>query len=483
MTLPTHITNGFHLDEAIAMIDLCRRTHELFTHAPTVVAPPGQSAVVTDWRAPYGALYQDKWHYVHAFSDAASGLQVLLTKKANQQQYAIAFVGPPAANPTHRASTDRSGQPLVQEIAITRGDSGAPPAAATAQTSEYLGALTTGMPTTHESVLYPPLAAEQETPPAGARVHGPWYAIFARVQRDIEIFFDILVNPKFARPLLLDLIHGKPEEKPAKMAAIGAAITVRHNQASGAQVVQVLSETLQQISSGQKEPSSVALDEIIAQTIGEQPIMADLTAGLDLYSTGHGVGGCLAALCALQLKRKWETRIDFPNFAIKMYNFGSPKIGNRAFVDYYNQLMGGYSYRIQNLLDGATYEPQSQAPFPYNLQLLLPGTDYVRQGETYYLVYAHIDEARLFSGWGKTSFTFNFMGANRPFLPLPFAHNPEGYQELLIDARDHQAPLQKLLPPFVEQFSEQSYRLYAKWQERGLKLQQLMQQWQGPPRA
>jgi hypothetical protein len=51
MTLSTHIISGFHLDEAIAMIDLCRRTRELFTHAPTVITPPGQAAAVTDWRA------------------------------------------------------------------------------------------------------------------------------------------------------------------------------------------------------------------------------------------------------------------------------------------------------------------------------------------------------------------------------------------------------------------------------------------------
>lgn len=178
---------------------------------------------------------------------------------------------------------------------------------------------------------------------------------------------------------------------------------------------------------------------------------------LEIYLTGHGAGGCLAALCALYLKRKWESQIDFPYFSLKMVNFGSPKIGNQAFADYYSGQMKSFSYRVQNLLDGATYEPVLAAPFPYNLQLLLPGVDYVRNGDEYHMAYAHIGEAFILAGVGSPKLEFNFRGPFKPVL-MPFSHGPDGYKQMLVAAQQLQdtywRPLQQVAAKVDTQYKE-----------------------------
>lgn len=169
---------------------------------------------------------------------------------------------------------------------------------------------------------------------------------------------------------------------------------------------------------------------------------------MEIYSSGHGAGGCLAALCALYLKRSWESRLDFPFFNLKMINFGSPKLGNKAFVDYYATHLKEYSYRVQNLLDGATYEPSQSVPFPYNLQLRLPGVDYVRDGDVYYMTYEHVGEPYLLGGIGTSSSDYHFRGLLSSTAIVPFAHSAAGYKQMLIETRKLQEtywkPIQRL---------------------------------------
>jgi len=207
----------------------------------------------------------------------------------------------------------------------------------------------------------------------------------------------------------------------------------------------------------------------------------ELTAGFEVYVTGHGTGGCVAALCALQLKRKWELRIDFPTFNLKMYNFGSPKIGNKIFVEYYNQQLQGFSYRIQNLLDAATYEPMTQAPFPYNLPLWLPGVDYVRYGSEYFTTYEHIGEACLLPGLGNPTPGFHFKPGSRPFLPLPFPHDPEGYRAMVSEARDRQAALLVPAQQLVTKLNEQKNHFLTKFKHQSAQFQKVVAQFQGKP--
>lgn len=207
----------------------------------------------------------------------------------------------------------------------------------------------------------------------------------------------------------------------------------------------------------------------------------ELVGGFEVYVTGHGSGGCLAALCALRLKRKWEMRIDFPSFNLKLYNFGSPKIGNKVFVEYYNQQMQGFSYRVQNLLDATTYEPMVQAPFPYNLSLLLPGVDYVRQGAEYFTLYEHIGTACVFYGLGSPTQDYHFAKGSKSLLPLPFPHDAAGYRALLSEAQKWQTAVLAPAQQMATKLNERKNQWMSRFQKQSAELQKVLAQWQTKP--
>ncbi|CAN0253869.1 unnamed protein product, partial [Discosporangium mesarthrocarpum] len=73
--------------------------------------------------------------------------------------------------------------------------------------------------------------------------------------------------------------------------------------------------------------------------------------------TGHSLGGALATLTTLDLVR------EYPGVQITMYNFGSPRVGNRqareAFVDLYDSLVGD-SFRVVNDLDVVARLPRGR---------------------------------------------------------------------------------------------------------------------------
>jgi triacylglycerol lipase len=50
-----------------------------------------------------------------------------------------------------------------------------------------------------------------------------------------------------------------------------------------------------------------------------------------VISVGHSLGGALASLAALDIKQ------NVPGKTVSCYTFGSPKVGNKAFADFYNK--------------------------------------------------------------------------------------------------------------------------------------------------
>lgn len=71
---------------------------------------------------------------------------------------------------------------------------------------------------------------------------------------------------------------------------------------------------------------------------------------IDLYITGHSLGGPIASLCAAWLRAGGIPGI---RFNIKCYTFASPKPGNDAYASNFDMALtnGGYCYRIANSLD------------------------------------------------------------------------------------------------------------------------------------
>mmetsp|Transcript_10795 Transcript_10795/g.44970 ORF Transcript_10795/g.44970 Transcript_10795/m.44970 type:complete len:686 (-) Transcript_10795:74-2131(-) len=75
-----------------------------------------------------------------------------------------------------------------------------------------------------------------------------------------------------------------------------------------------------------------------------------------LFVTGHSLGGALATLAAADMA------VLYPELRLTMYNYGSPKVGNHAFVSLYNRLVRD-SARIVNASDFVARMPRQDWNF------------------------------------------------------------------------------------------------------------------------
>ncbi|CAB1113920.1 unnamed protein product [Ectocarpus sp. CCAP 1310/34] len=71
-----------------------------------------------------------------------------------------------------------------------------------------------------------------------------------------------------------------------------------------------------------------------------------------VYITGHSLGGALATLATLDHCRR------YPEAKVTMYNFGSPRVGNKAFAELYDSFVGD-SFRVVNNLDIVARMPRA----------------------------------------------------------------------------------------------------------------------------
>ncbi|XP_027367473.1 uncharacterized protein LOC113873520 isoform X2 [Abrus precatorius] len=67
-----------------------------------------------------------------------------------------------------------------------------------------------------------------------------------------------------------------------------------------------------------------------------------------VYVTGHSLGGALATLLALELSSNQLAKQG--TISISMYNFGSPRVGNKRFAEVYNEIVKD-SWRVVNHRD------------------------------------------------------------------------------------------------------------------------------------
>lgn len=93
-----------------------------------------------------------------------------------------------------------------------------------------------------------------------------------------------------------------------------------------------------------------------AQTL-QNGIAQLIPNGADLYIAGHGVGGALAALAALWLE---SGNID-RTFNIKVYSYGSPKVGNDYLASGFDALFTTkqMAYRVYSSLDTVPQTPMT----------------------------------------------------------------------------------------------------------------------------
>ncbi|KAG0615812.1 hypothetical protein M758_5G068700 [Ceratodon purpureus] len=87
---------------------------------------------------------------------------------------------------------------------------------------------------------------------------------------------------------------------------------------------------------------------LLQASIGVSDIDNDPAQSWQVYSTGHSLGGALATLFALELSSSKLAKKG--HIRVTMYNFGSPRVGNKRFADMYNQAIKD-SWRVVNHRD------------------------------------------------------------------------------------------------------------------------------------
>ncbi|KAM0842410.1 hypothetical protein ACQ4PT_058395 [Festuca glaucescens] len=75
---------------------------------------------------------------------------------------------------------------------------------------------------------------------------------------------------------------------------------------------------------------------------------AEIIAKWHIYVTGHSLGGALATLLVLELSSSQMAKNGV--IFVTVYNFGSPRVGNRRFADVYNAKVKD-SWRVVNHRD------------------------------------------------------------------------------------------------------------------------------------
>jgi len=190
--------------------------------------------------------------------------------------------------------------------------------------------------------------------------------------------------------------------------------------------------------------------EKILQFLEEQLLskLSPLTEPIEVWVTGFSLGAALCQVVGLSLRR-WFGSADAGGFLIKVYAIASPKIGNQAFIDFYNQQIGAeLCYRIENALDIVPTYPYDP-PFP--IGAIAP--EGLKLGNLYLGKYGNGGEAIAIAGPGEQSASISIPGLLSIPFTVPMPHSPETYLKLLRDQKqfwDQWArPLKDIARPFL----------------------------------
>ncbi|KAK4769300.1 hypothetical protein SAY86_027450 [Trapa natans] len=92
----------------------------------------------------------------------------------------------------------------------------------------------------------------------------------------------------------------------------------------------------------------IRIISILKTAIGYKDGAGDSWCKWHVYVTGHSLGGALATLLALELSSSQLSKRGV--ISVTMYNFGSPRVGNRRFAELYNEKVKD-SWRVVNHRD------------------------------------------------------------------------------------------------------------------------------------
>jgi hypothetical protein len=80
--------------------------------------------------------------------------------------------------------------------------------------------------------------------------------------------------------------------------------------------------------------------------------LKDAYPSAKIFVTGHSLGGALAVLAAVDLKKNF-----YPRTYMILYTYGQPRVGNEAFSDFIFSQLDGYYVRVTHYDDAVAHLP------------------------------------------------------------------------------------------------------------------------------
>ena len=397
MTVSKKIQSGFSWDEALFLAKLSKEAYQVFQHKTSLQG--------TELKELFMLLYpRQNWDIVHIISNRNTTVRGLIFKHKGRHQYVLVFRG--VAKTQEESASDTVN--MLSEISW-------------------------------ELVNYPTGFSSRI-----CVVQWFWSA-YQSIADQIRFFFKTLTGQLEAEDFQV-LKQLNPEQRLACIGAIADAGAVRLGSSFGQKVRESIFQGLR----NQDITNNVAIDTENNSYVSLEKSLIELTPitnSLEVYVTGHSLGGSLANLCALALKQT----IKKTHIALKVYTLGAPKTGNQSFADYYNQEIGaGFSYRIENTLDYAPLIPFA-LPFPFNF--LLGNT--LQMGEYYLGDYAGVGEVHTVTGLGSQGISLSSGGAFELLGGIPFPHGFDVYIQLLEEQQHYWVsllrPVRNVMGDFIGQ--------------------------------
>ncbi|MBC5793736.1 hypothetical protein H5968_00845 [Sphaerospermopsis sp. LEGE 00249] len=399
MTTSMKLRRGFSFDEAILMTNFSKYAYDVFQYDDGSVDD-------VEIKTVYKALYRNQgWELVHCVRNDDTNIRALVlknTQSSNNQQYAIAW----------RGSAGMSDGSINLDNVVSDID--------------------------WKLVDYGNLATRQ------AKVVRGFHLAFESVADEVQFFFKTLrgeLKPSDFRRLY----NLPPLRKFACLTALADAGSIR----LGTEFEEQAQDLVQQIFADGEIDDDEELQKVLSFL--EEELLSKLTPlnePIEIWSTGHSLGGSVCQLAGLALRR-WFGSVSSGGLQIKVYAIAACKIGNQDFVDFYNKQIGSeLSYRIENTLDAIPTIPLDP-PFP--ISAIAP--EGFQVGNVFLGKFANGGEAITVTGFGGQSGSISFGGLFSIPFSVPFPHSPETYIQLLTDQKQFWnqlvRPVKDIARPFM----------------------------------
>jgi hypothetical protein len=399
MTTSLKLRKGFSYDEAILMTQLSKYSYDVFQYDDGSVDD-------VELKTVYKALYKNQgWELIHCIRNDDSNIRGLLLKNTESEiahQYAIAFRGSSGID-DGSVNLDN----VVSDVDWKLVDYGA-------------------------------LANQQ------AKVVRGFQNAFESVADEIQFFFKTLrgeLKPSDFRRI--------QKLEPLRKFACITAIADAGGVILGEEFQKKAQELIQQIFNDGEVDDDEELQAVVSFLEEELlPQLSPLNDDIEVWVTGHSLGGSLCQLAGLALRR-WFGKASSGGLLIKVYAVAACKIGNQDFVDFYNKQVGEeLTYRIENTFDAIPTIPLDP-PFP--ISSIAP--EGFKVGNVYIGKFANGGEAITVTGIGGQSGSISFGGLFSIPFSVPFPHSPETYIKLLTDQKEFwnqlARPVKDIARPFI----------------------------------